>query len=218
ALQLFKSKGLFTVAICNTQHSSICRYSNMSLPTKAGQEIAVASTKAFIAQALVGEVVAAHVLGKQVDFKKYIVVAKDIVKKSDEIKSIAKKYKDIKKMFFLGKGLTTVIANESALKVKEITYKHAEGIAAGELKHGTLALVDSDTLSIVLVPEDEKAAAKIKNSESEVRSRDSHVWEVPPTPSCLAVMYAQLFALHKTYFMGLDPDKPRNLAKSVTVE
>jgi glucosamine--fructose-6-phosphate aminotransferase (isomerizing) len=218
AMKTFKSRGLYTIAICNVEGSSIWRYADIALPTIAGTEVAVASTKAYIAQTLVGEIIVARILNEPIDFTEYKNSVTETLATYEAIKNVVAENKDIEKIFFLGKGLSTITALESALKVKEITYRHCEGIAAGELKHGTLALVDSKTLSIILTPTDEAAAKKLNNSIHEVKSRGSHIWQVPPMPSSLQIVHAQLFALALATQLNLDPDKPRNLAKSVTVE
>ncbi|MDR0462371.1 MAG: glutamine--fructose-6-phosphate transaminase (isomerizing) [Christensenellaceae bacterium] len=218
AMKTFKNRGLYTIAICNVEGSSIWRYADTALPTVAGTEVAVASTKAYIAQTLVGEIVVNAIMEQPTNFVSYRKAAHEILGHSEEILKVVSENKDMNRIFFLGKGLSAITALESALKVKEITYRHCEGIAAGELKHGTLALVDSNTLSIILTPTDEAAAQKLNNSIHEVKSRGSHIWTVPPVESSLQIIYAQLFALHLAQKLSLDPDKPRNLAKSVTVE
>jgi len=218
AMKMFKSNGLYTVAICNVEGSSIWRYADVALPTVAGVEVAVASTKAYIAQTLVGEVIANAVTGVPTDFAEYATVADEILFIAETVRVKAKQFRDIQKIFFLGKGMSTITALESALKVKEITYRHCEGISAGELKHGTLALVDDKTLCIVLTPTDAHAAGKLINSIQEVKSRGANVWVIPAVASSLGILFGQLFALFLAVELELNPDKPRNLAKSVTVE
>jgi glucosamine--fructose-6-phosphate aminotransferase (isomerizing) len=215
ALREFKSRGIFTIAVCNVEASSIWRYADAALWTAAGTEVAVASTKAFIAQTIVGEILVKN--GKN-NFKKYIADVNKILGDAEKIRKTAKKYGSISRILFLGKGQTTVTASEAALKVKEITYRHSEGFPAGELKHGTLALVDNKTLTVCITPRDKRAAAKIKNAIAEVRARKSRIWKIPSASSTLNIIYAQLFALYLALENKLDPDKPRNLAKSVTVD
>jgi len=209
ALLYFKSQNLYTIGICNVEGSSIARYVDMYLPTFAGREVAVASTKAYIAQILVGEVMCGR------NFKLVLgeleAVCNNILGQADEVRQKAQEYRDVKKMFILGKGAETVTALETALKIKEVTYKHCEGFPAGELKHGTLALVDDKTLTIGL-------GDNVQNALAEVQARGSKVWHVSQTRGGMAVLYGQLFALYLAQSLNLDPDKPRNLAKSVTVE
>jgi glucosamine--fructose-6-phosphate aminotransferase (isomerizing) len=212
AMKILKQSGIFTVAICNVAGSSIWRYADFALPTYAGTEVAVASTKAFIAQSLVGEILV---------FDRFLYdyenVATEVLKQKNEIKIAARKFKSMQKIFFLGVGATTYIAAESALKVKEVTYRHCEGLPAGELKHGTLAMVDDKTLSIMLPPDGDRQKSRIQNATAEIAARGGRIWELPPTGGVMSVIYAQLFALYMCYELNLDPDKPRNLAKSVTV-
>jgi len=210
AMQLFRENGLDVIAICNVEGSSIARYCDFLLPTFAGAEIAVASTKAFVAQVLVSAILTEQV-PKEFDFA--------TLDKSNEIKQLAKKYEGIKKMFFLGKGLDSILALECALKVKEITYKHCEGFPSGELKHGTLALVDDETLTVMLcTSKDEKLIAKLDNARHEVVARGSHIIDVASKDFITGAIWAQLFSLYLAKELGLNPDQPRNLAKSVTVE
>ncbi|MCL2621412.1 MAG: glutamine--fructose-6-phosphate transaminase (isomerizing) [Firmicutes bacterium] len=222
ALQIFKKHGLYVAAICNVEGSSIYRYSDYSLPSHAGTEIAVASTKAFIAQAIVGHIIKDVLHGNENLEKQFAPFSKgaaEIIAKADQVKAMAKQYKDIKNIFFLGKGGGAIIALEAALKVKEITYRHCEGFPAGELKHGTLALVDDQTLNIAISSHDHRKNEKIQNAIAEVGARGSQVWVLPiPFDSLLSVIYAQLFALYLAQEIGNNPDKPRNLAKSVTVD
>ena len=209
ALLYFKSQNLYTIGICNVEGSSIARYVDMYLPTHAGREVAVASTKAYIAQILVGMVIVSPSFDKLLG--EMARVCQDILDTAPEIKEKAKQYANVKQMFILGKGVETVTALECALKIKEITYKHCEGFPAGELKHGTLALVDKDTLSIGI-------GDNVQNALHEVEARGSAVWQVPAVKGGMAVLYGMLFALFLCQELKYDPDKPRNLAKSVTVE
>lgn len=213
AMKMLKGRGIYTAAICNVEASSIWRYADVALPTVAGVEVAVASTKAFIAQCLVGEILVNGGILEGV-----LVCGKAIIDRRADLVDLVKRHGDAKKIFFLGKGVTTIVAMESALKVKEITYRHCEGIAAGELKHGTLALVDDKTLCIFLLSNDEIANGKIENAMHEVAARGARVHVLPASVGIMSVIYAQLFALDLCLSVGLDPDKPRNLAKSVTVD
>ena len=272
ALQLFKERGLPVLAICNVEGSSIARYCDYLLPTFAGAEIAVASTKAFIAQVLVSSILTDRVGAEEMrayitprrsgtpsrptiinesdirqgvrvdsprlprsDIRSYLLspdrpypcriqdLARKVLEDAPALKELAKRYRDVRSIFFLGKGLDATLALESALKVKEITYKHCEGFPSGELKHGTLALVDEDTLTIIIdTSGDEKIRAKLENARHEVSARGSFTEEFSisfgANSFVVGVMHAQLFALYLSVELGLNPDQPRNLAKSVTVE
>ena len=215
ALQLFKERDLPVLAICNVEGSSIARYSDFVLPTLAGTEIAVASTKAFIAQTLVSTIVANPGIG----FATLVDDAREILSRANDIRQLASKYRDIRSIFFLGTGLGAILAQESALKVKEITYKHCEGFPSGELKHGTLALVDTETLSIIInTMTCSKTATKLENARHEVAARGSHTEEFISTSYVIGAIPAFLFSLYLSQELNLNPDQPRNLAKSVTVE
>ena len=235
ALQLMKEHGLPTIGICNVEGSSISRYVDWFLPTLAGTEVAVASTKAYIAQVTIGSILVKNAEAStfatlpHVAMKNY---AQNLLEVAPEIKAMARKYRDIKRIFFLGKGVGAISALEAALKVKEITYKHCEGWPAGELKHGTLSLVDQDTLTIIFancsmrdMPPQYMASMreKLSNAEAEVKARGSKTWVINGGRAnddvfpVLDVMLAQLFALYLAEELKLNPDQPRNLAKSVTV-
>ena len=218
ALLYFKEKGLKTIGICNIDGSTIARSVDYFLPTFAGFEIGVASTKAYVGQVLVGAWLSSQInfpgsLHYTTDMQK-VDISRKLISLSSEIKAKAEQYKNIKRIFFLGKGYDYVTSLESALKVKEITYLHCEGFASGELKHGTLSLVDEETLCIIYGD-----SPKIRNAMHEVSARGAKVWMLPSEVSpALTIIPAQLFALYLSQEKGLDPDKPRNLAKSVTVE
>jgi len=209
ALEYFKKKKMYSIGICNVEGSTISRKVDTFLPTFAGTEIAVASTKAYIAQITVGEI-----LSGRPNFagylKKMAGTCIEHLGHADEIRQVAIKYRNAKRIFFLGKGTEVITALESALKVKETTYKHCEGFAAGELKHGTLALIDSETLTIAI-------GDNLSNAIAEVSARGSAVWQIPKIIDGMSIIYSQLFAIYTCLELGLNPDKPRNLAKSVTV-
>jgi glucosamine--fructose-6-phosphate aminotransferase (isomerizing) len=222
ALKYFKARNVKTIAICNRETSSIARQCDFNLPLLAGAEIAVASTKAFIAQALVGLILA----GQK--------TPKINPENGDIVKKLANKYLNKEKVFIIGKGADFVCAKEIALKIKEITYRHAEGYAAGELKHGTLSLVDDKTLVIALCS-DRKNLAKTENAIAEVSARDASVIFVSPfetqikiddfvklenkkTAFLSATVFGMQLALYRSLGFGLNPDRPRNLAKSITVQ
>ena len=149
--------------------------------------------------------------------------ARAVLVKDAEIARLAAKHKDIARIFFIGKGLDACASLEAALKVKEITYIQCEGYPAGELKHGTLSLVDHETLTAVFqTGGDDLLKSKTANAAAEVKARGSKMWdiEVPASPLsfCYSVIPVQLFALHLSILKGYNPDKPRHLAKAVTVE
>ncbi|MCL2846450.1 MAG: glutamine--fructose-6-phosphate transaminase (isomerizing) [Firmicutes bacterium] len=214
AMQFLKSRDIPIIAICNVESSSIARYSDYLLPTHAGPEVAVASTKAFIAQVVVGAI-----LTSDLDLESLSRQAKVLLTLSKEMKDAAKRYSDIRRIFFLGKGADAINSLEAALKVKEITYRHCEGFPSGELKHGTLSLVDSETLCVILNSTANPAVkSKLDNAAAEVAARGSHVMHIAVPDPLIATIPAQLFALYLAQELKINPDQPRNLAKSVTVE
>lgn len=246
ATKLAKSKGADVVVITNVAHSSITKNADLVLHTKAGQEVAVAATKSYATQVLLFLCLAC-LLGK--DSK----AIKEIKKQIDDLPYlatkalladtvVAKKAKEFCKkqgVFFVGRGLDYPLATEGALKLKEISYIFSQGFAAGELKHGSIALVDKNVLVVGIVTQ-KKVADKTINALHEVSCRGAkvlivtqfdklakdagynNVIKLPGATDLLmpilAVIPLQLFAYHVSVARGLDPDKPRNLAKSVTVE
>ncbi len=251
ALRVAKARGfLGTLAICNVPESSLVRESDCTLLTCAGPEIGVASTKAFTAQltallmltirlghhhklapALQHELVSA--------LRQLPEYLQEALLLSDSIEAIAPMFADKQHTLFLGRGAQYPIALEGALKLKEISYIHAEAYPAGELKHGPLALVDKDMPVVAVAPND-SLLDKLKSNLQEVRARggelivfaDASVTltsgpgitaiPVPTVPNVLApivyVVPLQLLAYHVAVLKGTDVDQPRNLAKSVTVE
>lgn len=236
-----------TLAICNVPESSLVRESDLVFMTRAGVEIGVATTKAFSTQ-LVAMLILAIALGKnspkpineitkQLKHLPYLV--EQALTLDNQIKIIAEKFVTKHHTFFLGRGINYPIAMEGALKMKEISYIHAEAYPAGELKHGPLALIDKDMLIVVIAPNDE-LLEKLKSNLHEVRARggeliifadeEAHIqekpgWTVLPMPKAAAaiapIVYnipLQLLAYHVAVLKGTDVDRPRNLAKSVTVE
>ena len=249
-LRFAKDAGyLARLGICNVPTSSLARESDLVFLTKAGPEIGVASTKAFTTQ-LAGLLMLTLVLGRHHGLSK---VAEDRINESlralpDSLDSVMKLERDIIKMaedfddkehaLFLGRGIHYPIAMEGALKLKEISYIHAEAYPAGELKHGPLALVDSDMPVVAVAPNDE-LLEKLKSNLEEVRARGGRLYvfghshasqdgtvakfiELPEIPELIApLIYTiplQLLAYHVAILKGTDIDQPRNLAKSVTVE
>ncbi len=252
ALRLAKKSGfLSSLAICNVPESSLVRESDFHFMTRAGAEIGVASTKAFTTQ-LTALLLFTIVLGRQhhlsLDVEKHLAqelsqlaqVVKTTLQLNDTIAQLARQFIDKNHALFLGRGALYPIALEGALKLKEISYIHAEGYPAGELKHGPLALVDRNMPVIALAPSNE-LMEKIKSNLEVVRARggelfvftDSgkgfakaesgvHIIEMPTIDPILApIIYTipmQLLAYHVAVLKGTDVDQPRNLAKSVTVE
>ncbi|VAX76194.1 Glucosamine--fructose-6-phosphate aminotransferase [isomerizing] [Serratia symbiotica] len=251
ALRLSKKMGyLGSLAVCNVAGSSLVRESDLVLMTKAGIEIGVASTKAFTTQLAVLLMLVVY-LGRLNSMKKS--VACDIVhalqalprrieamlSMDDMIKLLAKDFSDKHHALFLGRGDQYPIAMEGALKLKEISYIHAEAYAAGELKHGPLALIDSDMPVIVVAPNNE-LLEKLKSNIEEVRTRSGRLYvfadesagfirseemtivPLPYVEKIVAPIFytvpLQLLSYHVALIKGTDVDQPRNLAKSVTVE
>lgn len=253
ALRLAKQKNyLSTLAICNVPGSSMLREADLHFLTRAGIEIGVASTKAFITQ-LTSLFILALVLRrthcKDVEKEKELVkqlrhlpaAVKEVLQKNDSIKALAKMFADKQHAIFLGRGDMYPIALEGALKMKEISYIHAEGYPAGELKHGPLALVDNNMPVIATLPHDSLLEKTLSNLQ-EVKTRGgkllvltdqvklfqqegfdgAKVIEMPSIHPLLApILYTvplQMLAYHVAVQKGTDVDQPRNLAKSVTVE
>jgi glucosamine--fructose-6-phosphate aminotransferase (isomerizing) len=215
-------------SIVNVPYSTIQRYSDISLDLLAGPEVCVASTKAFTNQVLT-LLRLAVALGYDADYQ---AIPDKIAQTLDQIdetcKELAKELKKCRDLYVLGKGVSYPMAREIALKFKEIDYIHAEGMMAGELKHGTLALIEEQTPVICLIPDDDKA---MRSSAHEVAARGARTIVVSNTgngdvnvpPGCRAEfgIYSCLFGHLLSYYIGveknLEIDKPRNLAKSVTV-
>ena len=247
-----KDKSIHTLTICNSAESSLTRESELTFLTHAGPEIGVASTKAFTTQ-LVSLALLSVAIGrchKQVSKEREAKIVdglnrlpgliKKTLQQEDQIKELAKTFKDKFNAIFLGRGTMHAIAMEGALKLKEISYIHAEAYPAGELKHGPIALIDKDTPVIAVAPND-GLLDKLKSNLQEVKSRGSQmiVFEdetskvepikgmtIVPTTTNLGRITApiiftiplQLLSYHVALIKGTDVDQPRNLAKSVTVE
>lgn len=251
AMESAKEKGAIILGVCNVVGSSIARLSNAGVYTHAGPEIGVASTKAFTAQlavlALIGLKVAQQrgTISEQ-RFQHLLDELEAISDKvattlllNDQIKAIAAKYKDARDFLYLGRGYNFPVALEGALKLKEISYIHAEGYPAAEMKHGPIALVD-ENLPVVFVATKDSYYEKIVSNIQEIKARKGMVIAVttegdqvipgmaddvivvPEADELVApiisVIPMQLLAYHIGVEKGLDVDKPRNLAKSVTVE
>lgn len=238
------------LTICNVPESALVRLSELTLLTNAGPEIGVASTKAFTTQLTAILILLAifvnknpnkNLNSKQIvnDLKKLPEILENFLKLSNQISLIAKNFEHKKSALFLGRGMLFPLALEGALKLKELSYIHAEAYPSGELKHGPLALVD-DEMPVVVLMSNNDLVDKLKSNIQEVQARGGNVivfadqaikWkskknlqlvEMPSVPYWLApIAYAipmQLLAYHSAVLKGTDVDQPRNLAKSVTVE
>lgn len=251
ALRLAKELGyLGSLAICNVPGSSLVRESDLAMMTKAGTEIGVASTKAFTTQLTVLLMLVAKIgrlKGVSADVEHDIVHAlqalpsriEQMLSQDKRIEALAEDFSDKHHALFLGRGDQYPIALEGALKLKEISYIHAEAYAAGELKHGPLALIDADMPVIVVAPNNE-LLEKLKSNIEEVRARGGHLYvfadedagftnsetmhiiPMPHVEEVIAPIFytvpLQLLSYHVALIKGTDVDQPRNLAKSVTVE
>ncbi len=248
ALKLSREKGAKTIAISNVIGSSITREADYTLYTHAGPEIAVASTKAYTAQITLLAILGirfAEIL--EIDspelesLKKEILQIpgkiEEVIKNTSRIKEFAKQISNEKDAFFIGRGIDYYVAVEGALKLKEISYIHAESYAAGELKHGPIALIEKD-VTVIGIMTDEKLTPKTISNLQEVITRGAKTFVVtnqtlenvkfdevftipkvsPYISPILSVIPLQLLAYYISKEKGLDVDKPRNLAKSVTVE
>lgn len=250
ALREAKLKGALVLGICNAVGSSIARDSNSGVYTHAGPEIGVASTKAFTSQlvvlALITLLVARRKNMSQVDGKtiaeellKIPEKIETILKLNDKIEAIAEEFKDANNFLYLGRGYNFPVALEGALKLKEISYIHAEGYPAAEMKHGPIALIDENMPAVFIAPKD-STYEKILSNIQEVKARGGRIIaianeddeeidnlvdfsiKIPSTirmlMPILSVIPLQLLAYHIAVKKGLNVDQPRNLAKSVTVE
>ena len=252
ALHHCKAHGLQTIGVVNVPESSITREVDLTFPTYAGPEIGVASTKAFTAQlgALASLAIGLGRVKGTIDVaeEKRLTdlllttprLANDVLNCEDEIEEIAKGFVDYNSALFIGRNTMWPLALEGALKLKEISYIHAEGFAAGELKHGSIALVDENVPIVSIAPDDELFEKTVSNMQ-EVLARDGKVIMlgseegiVKAGEGCMAtiklpvldpfitpILYAiplQLLAYYAAVAKGTDVDQPRNLAKSVTVE
>ena len=251
AIKLAKEKGAFIYGICNVVGSSIARESDTGSYTHAGPEIGVASTKAFTTQMTVLYLMAVKlskskgIISEQI-FRKYVLEISRIDKKihkvlasNDVIKKVAKKIKDSKNCLYLGRGYNFPIALEGALKLKEISYIHAEGYPAAEMKHGPIALIDKNMPTIVIATNKinyDKIVSNIQEIKSrkgqiiaivskgdkEVKKIADYTIEVPDSIESITpfitVIPLQLLSYHIAVMLGKNVDQPRNLAKSVTVE
>ncbi|MFR8991850.1 MAG: glutamine--fructose-6-phosphate transaminase (isomerizing) [Fusobacterium sp.] len=251
ALRLAKSKGAKTIAITNVVGSTISREADVVIYTLAGPEISVASTKAYTAQVITFYLLSLEIALKlnkitEAEYKNYILKAynlsgkiEEIFDSKEKIKGIAETIKDKRNGFYIGRGIDEKVAREGSLKMKEITYIHTEAFPAGELKHGTIALIENGTMVVVVVTQ-EDMIEKVVSNIKELKARGAYIISITKNSykdiidvsdevlaisdiddilaPVLAVIPAQLLAYYTAVAKGLDVDKPRNLAKSVTVE
>ncbi|MFN3940792.1 MAG: SIS domain-containing protein, partial [Chitinophagales bacterium] len=249
--KLAKEKGAFVFGVCNVVGSSISRETHAGAYTHAGPEIGVASTKAFTAQVTVLTLMALSIGRKKgtitesryqaiaVELSKIPEKVYEVLKTNDFIKEIADTYQNVSNFLYLGRGYNFPVALEGALKLKEISYIHAEGYPAAEMKHGPIALID-ENMPVVVVATNKSAYEKIVSNIQEVKARKGqvvaiisehdevmysladHVIKIPDTEEALtpllSVVPLQLLAYHIAVMRGCNVDQPRNLAKSVTVE
>ncbi|MRR18726.1 glutamine--fructose-6-phosphate transaminase (isomerizing) [bacterium] len=251
AIRLAKERGAMVLGICNVVGSSISRETNAGVFTHAGPEIGVASTKAFTTQVVTLAMISFEIGYRKglIDEARYHGLIGELIslpgkietalKINDQALALARVYKDSTNALYLGRGLLYPVALEGALKLKEISYIHAEGYPAAEMKHGPIALID-EHMPVVVVATKENSYDKIVSNIQEVKARKGkviaivtegdqvisqmadYVMEVPDTISVfapvLAVIPLQLLSYHIAVLRGCDVDQPRNLAKSVTVE
>lgn len=251
ALELAKSKGATILGICNVVGSSIARITDAGSYTHAGPEIGVASTKAFTAQVTILTLMAlqlAHKKGSISQSKYHALLSeleaipakvKEILAKNNHIEEIAKAYKDASNALYLGRGSSFPVALEGALKLKEISYIHAEGYPAAEMKHGPIALIDENMPVFVIATHGNsyekvvsniqevkarkgKIIAIVTEGDAQVRAMADHIIEIPASDEVLVPLLATVPLQLLSYFIavmrGCNVDQPRNLAKSVTVE
>ena len=251
ALELAKEKGATILGICNVVGSSIARLTKAGSYTHAGPEIGVASTKAFTTQVTVLLLMALRIARKKgsISTSKYQEIItelellpkkiKQVLKSSDLIKNLTKKFKDSANFLYLGRGINFPVSLEGALKLKEISYIHAEGYPAAEMKHGPIALID-ENMPIVVIATRKRNYEKVVSNIQEVKARggrliaivtkgDKTVCKIADycieIPACLehltpilSIIPLQLLSFHIAVMRGCNVDQPRNLAKSVTVE
>ena len=251
AIKLAKQKGAFVYGVCNVVGSTISRETHSGTYTHAGPEIGVASTKAFTTQITVLTMLALRLAKakgtiSQSDFVRYLheldmipAHVAEALKTEDKIKEIARVFKDVHHFLYLGRGYNFPVALEGALKLKEISYIHAEGYPAAEMKHGPIALID-ESMPVVVIAIKSDHYEKVVSNIQEIKARKGkilavvtqgdtvvseladYVMEVPYTPEPLSPLVTtiplQLLSYHIAVMLGRNVDQPRNLAKSVTVE
>ena len=248
ALELAKSKGAFIIGICNTPNSSMVRLTDCGIFLRAGMEIGVASTKAFTTQVVSLLMLSLWIEQNKserpmdIDYRKALINdlrdLPDTMRKAldgQKIESIAKKFIKAKNCLYLGRQYNFPVALEGALKLKEISYVHAEGYPAAEMKHGPIALIDKN-MPVVVVTNHKNHYDKIYNNIKEIQAREGKIISIndsnssigdynicvpqiiDPLSPLVSIIPLQLFAYYSAVIRGCNVDKPRNLAKSVTVE
>jgi glucosamine--fructose-6-phosphate aminotransferase (isomerizing) len=250
ALQEAKARGAMALGVINVVGSSISRETDAGIYLRVGPEIGVASTKAFVGQVMVSAMLALYIGRRRLLSQEFVSSAlrdleaipahiERILQQSEHIRRSTEKYMERENWLFLGRGVNYPVALEGALKLKEISYIHAEGMPSAEMKHGPIALIDNG-MPCVFVATRNSQYEKVLSNIQEVRSRGGHViavategdehiksmaedvFYVPDVPEMLqplvTVVPLQLLAYHAAVLRGKDVDKPRNLAKSVTVE
>ncbi len=240
AVKAAKKKGVQIVSIVNVMGSTLMRESDSALLMNAGPEICVLATKSYTSQLAILHLLAYAVMGRFPEGKESLKKVADDVdnlvseKSVTSIKALSEKLKDKDHVYVIGRGLSYPTALEAALKIKEVTYIHAEGFAGGALKHGTIALIEEGTPCIVFAPNDETYGDVINNAR-EIQARGGYIIGVSPKKSSVFdawievpdagenfpivnIIPIQLLSYYLAVLRGLDPDKPRNLAKSVTVK
>jgi glucosamine--fructose-6-phosphate aminotransferase (isomerizing) len=251
AIKLAKSKGAFVFGVCNVVGSSIARESHAGAYTHAGPEIGVASTKAFTTQITVLYLIALRLARAKgtissSDYRHHLIELETIPNKVEKalttdsnVQAIAEIYKDARNFLYLGRGYNFPVALEGALKLKEISYIHAEGYPAAEMKHGPIALID-EQMPVVVIATKKGHYEKVVSNIQEIKSRKGkiiavvtegdqsvkeladHVIEIPETIESLSPLLTtiplQLLSYYIAVMLGKNVDQPRNLAKSVTVE
>lgn len=251
AIKLAKELGAFVFGVCNVVGSSISRETHSGAYTHAGPEIGVASTKAFTTQITVLTLMALRIARAKgtlarADYFRYLQelelvpqLVEQALESNLEIQAIASIYKDAPNCLYLGRGYNYPVALEGALKLKEISYIHAEGYPAAEMKHGPIALIDEKMPVVIIAPKQEhydkivsniqeikarsgKIIAVVTKGDTQVKSLADHVIEIPETSDALSPLVTtiplQLLSYHIAVMRGCNVDQPRNLAKSVTVE
>ncbi len=249
ALRLAKSQGFLCTALCNVVGSSMVREADTVLYTQAGPEISVASTKAMCSQMIVLALMALYYAKRKgvkdtafltemtkelQDLPEKLATALPAMRQ--EVGHFVQQFAQARSFFFLGRGHAYPLALEGALKLKELSYIHAEGYASGEMKHGPIALIDQDFPTFALVFDDDLLLKNLSNikeiearhgpvlilSNAKIDMKEASIWKIPSTKSFLQAFIAlpavQLFSYEMADYLGKDVDQPRNLAKSVTVE
>lgn len=251
AVELAKTQGATILGVCNVVESSIARAAHAGIYTHAGLEIGVASTKAFTAQLAVLMMIALELARQRGTIDTFLFrellqhlaavpdAIETVLKQSDQVQRIAQVFKEARNFLYLGRGYNFPVALEGALKLKELSYIHAEGYPAAEMKHGPIALIDA-AMPVVFIATQDRSYSKIVSNIEEVKARKGkviviatqgdniaaqladYIIEVPPMHEAfmpmVAVVPLQLLAYHMAVIRGCDVDRPRNLAKSVTVE